>query len=213
MATKCQPTTLNAGIYIKRRVPAGNAKGFSLVLHNLYFTSPSLYFITQLYRGDQRCHFQRSKHTAYPTERQHPPLDGAVAVLCCFPGGNEADILKGVSCLQILKSLGTVPISGKTLSEQKGHSRSSGRVQGYSRSSSRNTKFHSRNGIPRLEQYANQNARSNSRSDFPELMGTLMKYYFHLAQHSRSVFSRIGVVPARKKSPKTRGTPASRSGI
>ena len=30
---------------------------------------------------------------------------------------------------------------------------------------SRNTKFHSRNGSPRLEQYENQNARSNSRSD------------------------------------------------
>ena len=73
---------------------------------------------------------------------------------------------------QILRSLGTTPISGKTLSERKGHSRSSRRVPGYSRSSSRNskfhsrnTKFHSRNGSPRLEQYENQNSRSNSRSD------------------------------------------------
>ena len=51
----------------------------------------------------------------------------------------------------IVRSLGTTPISGKTLSEWKGHSR--------------NTKFHSRNGIPRLEQYENHNSRSNSRSD------------------------------------------------
>ena len=70
------------------------------------------------------------------------------------------------------RSLGTTPISGKTLSEWKGHSRSSRRVPGYSRSSSRNskfhsrnTKFHSRNGIPRLEQYETHNSRSNSRSD------------------------------------------------
>ena len=71
-----------------------------------------------------------------------------------------------------IRSLGTTPISGKTLSERKGHSRSSGRVPGCSRSSSRtskfhsrNTKFHSQNGIPRLEQYENQISRSNSRSD------------------------------------------------
>ena len=74
--------------------------------------------------------------------------------------------------LCLIRSLGTTPISGKTLSEWKGHSRSSRRVPGYSRSSSRNskihsrnTKFHSRNGSPRLEKYENQNSRSNSRSD------------------------------------------------
>ena len=46
-----------------------------------------------------------------------------------------------------------------------------GEFRGYSRSSSRNskfhfrnTKFHSRNGIPRLEQYENHSSRSNSRS-------------------------------------------------
>ena len=72
----------------------------------------------------------------------------------------------------LLRSLGTTPISGKTLSERKGHSRSSGRVPGYSRSSSRNwkfhsrnTKFHSRNGLSRLDQYETHNSRSNSRSD------------------------------------------------
>ena len=70
------------------------------------------------------------------------------------------------------RSPGTTPISGKTLSEWEGHSRSSRRVPGYSRSSSRNskfrsrsTKFHSRNGIPRLQQYENHNSRSNSQSD------------------------------------------------
>ena len=70
------------------------------------------------------------------------------------------------------RSLGTTPISGKTLSEWKGHSRSSRRVPGYSRSSSRNwkfhsrnTKFHSRNGLSRLDQYETHNSRSNSRSD------------------------------------------------
>ena len=67
---------------------------------------------------------------------------------------------------------GDHPISGKTLSECKDHSRSSRRVPGYSRSNSQNskfhsrtTKFHSRNGIPRLEQYEHHNSRSNSRSD------------------------------------------------
>ena len=76
-------------------------------------------------------------------------------------------------CLRrVLRSLGTTPISGKTLSERKGHSRSSRRVPGYSRSSSRNwkfhsrnTKFHSRNGLSRLDQYETHNSRSNSRSD------------------------------------------------
>ena len=70
------------------------------------------------------------------------------------------------------RSLGTTPISGKTLSEWKGHSRSSRRVPGYSRSTSRNwkfhsrnTKFHSRNGLSRLDQYETRNSRSNSRSD------------------------------------------------
>ena len=45
------------------------------------------------------------------------------------------------------------------------NSRSSQRVPCYSRSSSRNSKFHSRNGIPRIEQYENHDSRSNSRSD------------------------------------------------
>ena len=36
---------------------------------------------------------------------------------------------------------------------------------GVSRSSSRNSKFYSRNDISRLEQYENHNSRSNSRSD------------------------------------------------
>ena len=46
------------------------------------------------------------------------------------------------------------------------------RVPGYSRSSSRNwkfhsrnTKFHSRNGLSRLDQYETHNSRSNSRSN------------------------------------------------
>ena len=71
------------------------------------------------------------------------------------------------------RSLGrTTPISGETLSECKGHPRSSGSVPGYSRSGSRNSesdsrnaKFLSRNGISRLEQYENLNSRSNSRSN------------------------------------------------
>ena len=74
--------------------------------------------------------------------------------------------------IENFRSLGTTPISGKTLSEWKGHSRSSRRVPGYSRSSSRNwkfhsrnTKFHSRNGLSRLDQYETHNSRSNSRSD------------------------------------------------
>ena len=78
----------------------------------------------------------------------------------------------GLSCALLFRSLGATPISRKTLSERKGHSRSSRRVPGYSRSSSQSskfhsqkTKFHSRNGIPRLEQCENHNSKSNSRSD------------------------------------------------
>ena len=76
------------------------------------------------------------------------------------------------SFFAIFRSLGTTPISGQTLSEWKGHSRSSRRVPGYSRSSSRNwkfhsrnAKFHSRNGLSRLDQHETHNSRSNSRSD------------------------------------------------
>ena len=59
-----------------------------------------------------------------------------------------------------------------TRPSEKGHSRSSRRVPGHSRSNSRNSetdsrnaKFHSRNGISRLEQYENHNSRSKFRSD------------------------------------------------
>ena len=44
---------------------------------------------------------------------------------------------------------------------------------------SRNTKFHSRNGIPRLEQYENPQFSEQLPERFPELMGTHMKD-FHL---------------------------------
>ena len=75
-------------------------------------------------------------------------------------------------CLQISEAWEPLNFRKNALGARKGHSRSSGRVPGYSRSSSRNskfhsrnTRFHSRNGIPRLEQYENQNSRSHSRSD------------------------------------------------
>ena len=104
-----------------------------------------------------------------------------------------------------LRRLGTTPISGKTLSEWKGHSRSSGRVPGYSRSSSRNsetdsrnTKFHSRNGIPRLEQYKSQNSRSNSRSDSRNWWEPTWKIFICPCILG-AFFARIGVVPAHQK--------------
>ena len=107
------------------------------------------------------------------------------------------------SPLLLFRSLGATPISGKTLSDWKGHSRSSRRVPGYSRSSSRNSssdsrnaKFHSRNGISRLEQYENQFSEQLPER-FSELMDTHMKD-FYLPLHSWRVFSRIGVVPARQ---------------
>ena len=102
------------------------------------------------------------------------------------------------------RSLRTTPISGKTLSEWKGHSRSSRRIPGYSRSSSRNSetdsrnaKFHSRNALSRLEQYENHNSRSNSRSDSRNWWEPTWKIFI-CPMYSRSVFSRIGVAPARK---------------
>ena len=90
-----------------------------------------------------------------------------------------------------VRSLGTTPISGKTLSEQKGHSRSSRRVPGYSRSNSRSSKGNSRNE----KSYPQFSEQLPER--FPELVGTHMKD-FHLPLHSRSAFSRIGVGPARQ---------------
>ena len=114
-------------------------------------------------------------------QRGKSGLEGSVAPLpnrlLTEPPGELRHLLNGVGqggnqAIFNLRSLGTTPISGKTLSERKGHSRSSGRVPGYSRSSSRssennsrNEKSHSRNGIPGLEQYENHNSRSNSRSD------------------------------------------------
>ena len=60
-----------------------------------------------------------------------------------------------------------------------------------SENNSRNAKSHSRNGVSRRVQCENHPER------FPELMGTHMED-FHLPMRSRSVFSRIGVVPARQ---------------
>ena len=86
------------------------------------------------------------------------------------------------------------PIPGKTLSECKGHSRSSGSVPGYSRSSSRssdnnsrNAKSHSRNGVSRLVQHQNHNSQSISRSDSRNCweVEPHMKD-LHLPMHSRT---------------------------
>ena len=73
---------------------------------------------------------------------------------------------------EIIRSLGTTPISGKKHSRVKSHSRSSGKVPGYSWSSSRssennsrNEKSHSRNPLSRLERCENHSSPSNSRSD------------------------------------------------
>ena len=99
------------------------------------------------------------------------------------------------------RSLRTTPTSRETLLEWKGHSRSSGRVPGYSRSSSRssennsrNEKSHSRKGVSRVEQRENHDSWSNSRSDSRENRPK----DFHLPLRSRSFFSRIGVVPAHQ---------------
>ena len=103
---------------------------------------------------------------------------------------------------RMTRSLSTIPIAGKTLSEWTGHSQSSRKVPGYSRSSSRNSeadaKFHSRNGISRLEQCENHNSRSNSWSDSRNSWAPTWKI-LHLPLYSQSVFSRTGVVPARKR--------------
>ena len=103
------------------------------------------------------------------------------AVQTKWSGDHKKSGIRATS-FTIFRSLGTTPISGRTLSEWKGHSWSSWRVPGNTRSSSRNWKFHSwntkchsRNGIPRLEQHEHHNSRSNSRSDILKLMGTHMK--------------------------------------
>ena len=103
----------------------------------------------------------------------------------------------------ILRSLGTTPISGKTLSEWKGHSRSSRRVPGYSRSSSRNSKFilGIRNLFSEwhLTTWAIRNPQFSEQlpERFPELMGTHMKY-FHLPMHSRTEKGAFGKGASRK---------------
>ena len=68
-----------------------------------------------------------------------PP--GAVTVT--FIGDRKGTERSGELSGAIFRNLGTTPISGKSLSEReqkKGHSRSSGRVPGYSLSSSRSSK-------------------------------------------------------------------------
>ena len=72
----------------------------------------------------------------------------------------------------IFQKPGNHPNFRKNALRAKGHSQSSGRVPGYSRSSSRSSKInsriaksHSRNGVSRLEQCESHNSRSNSRSD------------------------------------------------
>ena len=90
-------------------------------------------------------------------QREHPEL----REVCHFlePACESATLRFPLTLCDYFRILGTAPISGKTLSEREGHSRSSRRVPGYSRSNSRNSetdsrnaKFHSRNGILRLEQ-------------------------------------------------------------
>ena len=80
----------------------------------------------------------------------------------------------------------------KTLSEWKGHSWSSRRVLGYSRSSSRNTKFHSRS----TKFHDLRNMKTIILGATP---GVIPRNWWEptwMPQHSRSVLSRIGTVPA-----------------
>ena len=104
-----------------------------------------------------------------------------------------------------LRSLGTTPISGKTL--LKGHSRSSGRVPGYSRSSSRNSETDSR--ILGMASHDLSNTKTTilgaTLGAIPGIDFNHMKD-FHLTMHSRSIFSKIGVVPARQTLLNTLGT-------
>ena len=57
---------------------------------------------------------------------------------------------------------------------------------------------YSRNGLSRLDQYENPQFSEQLPERFPELPRNHPKD-FHLPLHSRSVFSRIGVVPAHQK--------------
>ena len=100
------------------------------------------------------------------------------------------------------------PENRARLHGMKGHSQSSRRVPGYSRSGSRNskflsrnTKFHSRNGIPRLEQYENNNSRSNSQSDSRNEWEPTRKSFIFICPSILGVFLlRIGVLPACQRS-------------
>ena len=80
-----------------------------------------------------------------------------------FRGSAKRETLafSGVSLVFFKKKQGFVPVLG-ALGEFQGIL---GAALGLQKFLSRNTKFHSRNGIPRLEQHQNHNSRSNSRSD------------------------------------------------
>ena len=130
---------------------------------------------------DLPLHLQCNSNSSIPTirsaiSREHRSMETARHHICIFHAilirlGQQLNLHLPLQCnSEFFRSLGTTPNSGKTLSEWKGHSRSSRRVPGYSRSSSRNwkfhsrnTKFHSRNGLSRLDQYETHNSRSNSR--------------------------------------------------
>ena len=101
----------------------------------------------------------------------------------------------------IARGLGANPISGKTLSECKGHSRSSQRISGYSRAvlGIQKVILGMRNSILGMASHDLSNTKTTIIGATPgEFMGTHMKD-LHSPLHSRSFFSRIGVVPARKK--------------
>ena len=87
------------------------------------------------------------------------------------------------------RSLGTTPISGKTLLECKGHSRSSGSVPGCPRSSSRSSENDSGNAKSILGMASHD--LCNAKTTIPGIDGNPHER-FHLPMHSRSVFLNWG---------------------
>ena len=113
---------------------------------------------------------------------------------------------------KMLKRLGTTPISGICSRSKKatlGASDSSG-VFSEQLSEfeihSRKTKLHSRNGVSRLEHIEDHNSRSNSRSDSRNSWEPTCPHerFSFAPSFSERFFSRIGVVPARKRCTKNR---------
>ena len=179
-------------------------KRFVIILSPMVICSPALRFP----------HRPVSTSSSPPlTRRRQNGQDDPGFGLRCPRGTSGPDTC---SLCAFLRSLGITPISGRTSSEWKAHSRSAGSVP-EQLSEFRNwfleckmplSEWHLATWAIRKQQFSEQ-----LQVPFLELMGTHVKD-LHFPLRSRNIFSIIGVVPVRQNRPKndSKSTPGGRGG-